>query len=212
MNKIPKCTQKMIPKLKVNKNQNKELNFHKIKILNTKSFGNDITNLVKNRAYNIVKKSSSCNEKVNNNIYNFCEIQKNKNNNIITNNDFFQKNSFINNNFHFKSLNNTLKTLKGNLNIHLGKKSCDEKDKHKLNKNISLNKNQRYETLKLNTNINKTISNRQNHSLNNDKNKTINIININNSINVFNNFRKIPVSKKIEKMPNKLLFSNPTLV
>jgi len=74
MNKIPKCTQKMIPKLKVNKNQNKELNFHKIKILNTKSFGNDITNLVKNRAYNIVKKSSSCNEKVNNNIYNFCEI------------------------------------------------------------------------------------------------------------------------------------------
>ena len=212
MNKIPKCTQKMIPKLKVNKNQNKELNFHKIKILNTKSFGNDITNLVKNRAYNIVKKSSSCNEKVNNNIYNFCEIQKNKNNNIITNNDFFQKNSFINNNFHFKSLNNTLKTLKGNLNIHLGKKSCDEKDKHKLNKNISLNKNQRYETLKLNTNINKTISNRQNHSLNNDKNKTINISNINNSINVFNNFRKIPVSKKIEKMPNKLLFSNPTLV
>ena len=105
-----------------------------------------------------------------------------------------------------------MKTLKGNLNIHLGKKSCDEKDKHKLNKNISLNKNQRYETLKLNTNINKTISNRQNHSLNNDKNKTINLSNMNNSINVLNNFRKIPVSKKIEKMPNKLLFSNPNLV
>ena len=55
----------MIPKQKVNKNQNKELNFHKIKILNTKSFGNDITNMVKNKASNIVKKSSSCNEKVN---------------------------------------------------------------------------------------------------------------------------------------------------
>jgi len=65
MNKIPKCTRKMIQKQKVNKNQNKELNFHKIKILNTKSFGNDITNMVKNKASNIVKKSSSCNEKVN---------------------------------------------------------------------------------------------------------------------------------------------------
>ena len=64
MNKIPKCTRKMISKQNMNKNQNKELNFHKIKILNTKSFGNDITNMVKNRALKIVKKSSSCNEKV----------------------------------------------------------------------------------------------------------------------------------------------------
>ena len=208
MNKIPKCTQKMIPKLKVNKNQNKELNFHKIKILNTKSFGNDITNFVKNRAYNIVKKSSSCNEKVNNNIYNFCEIQKNKNNNIITNNDFFQKNSFINNNFHFKSLNNTLKTLKGNLNIHLGKKSCDEKDKHKLNKDNSLNKNQNYEKLKLSKIHNKSITNRQNLTLNNDKSKTMNLSHINNSISAVNNYQKNPVSKKIEKIPNKLIISN----
>jgi hypothetical protein len=64
MNKIPKCTRKKIPKQNMNKNQNKELNFHKIKISNTKSFGNDITNMVINRALKIVKKSSSCNEKV----------------------------------------------------------------------------------------------------------------------------------------------------
>ena len=204
MNKIPKCSQKMIPKLKVNKNQNKELNFHKIKILNTKSFGNDITNMVKNRAYKVVKKSSSCNEKVNNIINNFCKIQKNKNNN----NDYFQKYSIINNNLHFQSLNNTLKTLKGNLNIHLEKKSCDEKDKHKLNKDNSLNKNQHYEKIKLNTIHNKSITNRQNLSLNNDKNKTMNLSHINNSITFINNYQKIPVSKKSEKMPNKLVFSN----
>lgn len=64
MNKIPKCTRRMIPKQKVNINQNKELNLRKINILNTRSFGNDITNMVKNRALKIVKKSSSCNEKV----------------------------------------------------------------------------------------------------------------------------------------------------
>ena len=106
-----------------------------------------------------------------------------------------------------------MKTPKGSLNIHLGKKSCDNKDKHNLNKNISLNKNQRYETLKLKDNNNKSNQNRQNHSLNNDKyNKTINISHLNNSINMINNYHKIPVSKKNEKMPNKLVFSNPNVV
>ena len=64
MNKIPKCTRKMIPLAKVIKKPSKrDSNDNKLKILNNKpnvrSFGSDITNLIKN------KKSVSCNEKVN---------------------------------------------------------------------------------------------------------------------------------------------------
>ena len=67
MNKIPKCTKKMIPIIKANRKNNKEPNFTKIKVLTVKSisnsFGKDITNIVKNKTK---KKSSSVNEKVNN--------------------------------------------------------------------------------------------------------------------------------------------------
>jgi len=64
MNKIPKCSKKMIPLAKVIKKPSKrDSNINKLKIINNKpnvrSFGNDITNLIKN------KKSVSCNEKVN---------------------------------------------------------------------------------------------------------------------------------------------------
>lgn len=76
-----------------------------------------------------------------------------------------------------------------------------------------MNKNHHYEKLKLKDNNNKSIQKRQNLSLNNDKyNKTMNISNLNNSINLINNYHKIPVSKKSEKMPNKLVFSNPNIV
>ena len=64
MNKIPKCSKKMIPLAKVIKKPSKrDSNINKLKIINNKpnvrSFGSDITNLIKN------KKSVSCNEKVN---------------------------------------------------------------------------------------------------------------------------------------------------
>ena len=129
----------------------------------------------------------------------------------MSNDNYFQKKSLMNNNIQFPSLNNTLKSLNGNSTFHLGKKSCDEKDKNKLNKNISLNNNIRYETL--NSYNNKAKSNRQNHSLNNDKQKNINIKSINNSIsiNIPNKNKKIYHSKKIDKIPNKLIFSNPNL-
>lgn len=115
-------------------------------------------------------------------------------------NNFFQKKPLINNNIQF---------LNGNLTFHLGKKSCDDKDKKKLNKNSYLNNNIQYESI--NSYKNKAKSNRQNHSLNNDKLKSINISNTNNSINVANKFKKIPHSKIIDKIPNKLLLSNPNL-
>jgi len=61
MNKIPKCSKKMIPIIK-SKKSNNQLNYNKNNILSTtKSFGNDITNIIKNKK---TKKSSSCNEKV----------------------------------------------------------------------------------------------------------------------------------------------------
>lgn len=70
MNKIPKCTKKMIPIIKANRKNNKETNFTKIKVLTVKSisnsFGKDITNIVKNKENITKKKSSSVNEKVNN--------------------------------------------------------------------------------------------------------------------------------------------------
>ena len=60
MNKIPKCTKKMIPIIKANRKNNKESNFTKIKVLTVKSisnsFGKDITNIVKNKE-NITKKN-----------------------------------------------------------------------------------------------------------------------------------------------------------
>ena len=63
MNKIPKCSRKMNPMVNTKKSNN-QLNFNKIKISSTKSFGTDITNMVKNKVIKITKKSSSCNEKV----------------------------------------------------------------------------------------------------------------------------------------------------
>lgn len=75
MNKIPKCnnTKKLAP-LKINKKTNKEsvCGKMKMKILSNKSimrsFGQDITNLSKNKDnkenFRIPKKSSSCNDKV----------------------------------------------------------------------------------------------------------------------------------------------------
>ena len=72
MNKIPKCSRKMVPLSKETKKINKGLNINKIKILTnkpkTRSFGKDITNITKNKDIKLPKKSSSCNEKVNNNI------------------------------------------------------------------------------------------------------------------------------------------------
>ncbi len=102
--------------------------------------------------------------------------------------------------------------MNGNLTFHLGKKSCDDKNRNKLNKNSSLNNNIQYETI--NSGNNKAKSNRQNYSLNNDKQKTLsinNLNNLNNSINIANKFKKIPLSKKIDKIPNKLIFSNTNL-
>ena len=65
MNKIPKCSKKMIPMIKTKtKKSNNQLNYNKIKISVTKSFGNDITNIIKNKEIKISKKSSSYNEKV----------------------------------------------------------------------------------------------------------------------------------------------------
>ena len=56
MNKIPKCSKKMIPLAKVIKKPSKrDSNINKLKIINNKpnvrSFGNDITNLIKNKLY-----------------------------------------------------------------------------------------------------------------------------------------------------------------
>ena len=70
MNKIPKCTRKMIPLVKaIKKPSKRDSNDNKLKILNNKpnvrSFGNDITNIIKNKEIKITKKSVSCNEKVN---------------------------------------------------------------------------------------------------------------------------------------------------
>ena len=74
MNKIPKCNTKKMAPLKINKKTNKEsvCGKMKMKILSNKSimrnFGQDITNLSKNKdnkdTIRITKKSSSYNDKV----------------------------------------------------------------------------------------------------------------------------------------------------
>ena len=71
MNKIPKGNNKKLISLKINKKSNKESISGKMKtkILSTKTiirtFGQDITNISKNKENNLIpKKSSSCNDKV----------------------------------------------------------------------------------------------------------------------------------------------------
>ena len=71
MNKIPKCSRKLIPVIKPkNKKSNKAPNINKIKILpdkkiTKKSFDNDNITLVQSKEIKIKKKCSSCNERVN---------------------------------------------------------------------------------------------------------------------------------------------------
>ena len=71
MNKIPKGNNKKLISLKINKKSNKESISGKMKtkILSNKTiirtFGQDITNMSKNKENNLIpKKSSSCNDKV----------------------------------------------------------------------------------------------------------------------------------------------------
>lgn len=71
MNKIPKGNNKKLISLKINKKSNKESISGKMKtkILSNKTiirtFGQDITNISKNKENNLIpKKSSSCNDKV----------------------------------------------------------------------------------------------------------------------------------------------------
>lgn len=71
MNKIPKGNNKKLISLKINKKSNKESVSGKMKtkILSNKTiirtFGQDITNISKNKENNLIpKKSSSCNDKV----------------------------------------------------------------------------------------------------------------------------------------------------
>ena len=71
MNKIPKGNNKKLISLKINKKSNKESVSGKMKtkILSNKTiirtFGQDITNMSKNKENNLIpKKSSSCNDKV----------------------------------------------------------------------------------------------------------------------------------------------------
>ena len=71
MNKIPKCSRKLIPVLKTkNKKSNKAPNINKIKLITDKqitkkSFDNDNITLVQSKEFKIKKKCSSCNERVN---------------------------------------------------------------------------------------------------------------------------------------------------
>lgn len=216
MNKIPKCSRRMIPKMKANKKSNDGLNINKLKILknksNTKSFCSDITNLSKNKEINTTKKSSSFNAKVNICIYNNFIFQKHNRNNIPNNhNNFFQRPIFINNNStNFPSLNNTLNALSGNRTFNLGKNSCELKVKNNLeSKNISINYNLEKELNNFHNNTMKT--NRPNNSLNIGYQKTIQINRKNNSLDK-EIYRKIPAYKKRDKFPNKLTFSNNNLM
>ena len=89
-------------------------------------------------------------------------------------------------------MDNSLKTFSGNRTFNLSKKSENKNN----NKNIITKCNTLYTQL---------------NTLNNDRNKTINITNKNNSVNKINNFQKIPISQKKKKMSNKLVFSNHNL-
>ena len=120
------------------------------------------------------------------------------------NNKDFQGNSLINNkNINLLSLDNTLKTNSGNRTFNLGKKSCDQKDKHKLNLN------NQYE--RLNTFNNRNNSNRQNKSLFDNRHKNINTSNKNNSFNKVNEHQKILINKKKEITLKKASFYNNNL-
>ena len=189
MNKIPKCSRKFIPVIKPkNKKSNKAPNINKIKLLQEKqitkkSFDNDNITLVQSKEVKIKKKCSSCNERVNIYLLLLFSLQKNKYvNNINSNNQYFQRKQLINKkSINLSSLDNTLKALSGN------------------------------RTFNLNTYNENKIIKRQNNSLNNDRNKTINITNKNNSVNKSNKFQKIPISQKKTKISNKLIFSNHNL-
>ena len=120
------------------------------------------------------------------------------------NNKDFQGNSLLNNkNINLISLDNTLKTICGNRTFNLGKKSCDHKDKHKLNLNTQ------YE--RLNTFNNRKNSNTQKKSLIDNRHKIINITKKNNSFNKINKYQKIPINNKKEISLNKASFYNNNL-
>ena len=199
MNKIPKCSRKLIPTINPkNKKSNKAPNINKIKILTDnsltkKSIANDNISLVQRKETQIKKKCSSCNERVNIKFFIFFSLQKNKYNNINSKNQYFQKKQLINKkSIILSSLDNSLKTFSGNRTFNLSKKSENKNN----NKNIITKCNASYNQL---------------NTLNNDRNKTINITNKNNSVNKINNFQKIPISQKKKKMSNKLVFSNHNL-
>ena len=104
--------------------------------------------------------------------------------------------------------------------LNLGRRSLDNKNQYKSNKNISINNNQLEKINSINNYLErkkniKIISNRANSSINNERNTTLfssNISNTSNGFNITQKHKAIISNKIIDSYTNILAFSNPSLM